>query len=140
MFIVFFIWRFFNPYSGFISSFIFRHFRQRSYQNQLSFSGKDSTADFFVFRQNENRKMKWTQHKSEDTGKIIHLRHKYSKSLCWAENLNKLFNVLGGKIKFSFQDSDLEYLCKNTPVSFDLKPPLVWLIKRPNAQLRCHPK
>ena len=35
--------------------------------------------------------------------------------------------VLGGKFKFSAQDSDLEYLfwqCKNSPVSSDLKPPL----------------
>ena len=32
------------------------------------------------------------------------------KSLSWAENLNKLFTVLGGKFKFSAQDSDLEYL------------------------------
>ena len=40
--------------------------------------------------------------------------------------MNKLFNVLGGKFKFSAQDSDLEHLCwrcKNSPVS-DLKPPL----------------
>ena len=42
--------------------------------------------------------------------------------------LNKLFPVLGGKFKFSAQDSDLEYLFwqrKNSPVSPDLKPPLV---------------
>jgi hypothetical protein len=42
--------------------------------------------------------------------------------------LNKLFTDLGGKFKFSAQDSDLEYLfwqCKNHPVSSDLKPPLV---------------
>ena len=54
------------------------------------------------------------------TGKILRLRHKYSKSLSWAENLNKLFTVLGEKFKFSAQDSDLEYLCwrcKNSPVS-----------------------
>jgi hypothetical protein len=41
--------------------------------------------------------------------------------------LNKLFTVLGGKFKFSAQDSDLEYLFwkrKNPPVSSDLKPPL----------------
>jgi hypothetical protein len=39
-----------------------------------------------------------------------------------------LFTVLGGKFKFSAQDSDLEYLfwrCKNPPVSSDLEPPLV---------------
>ena len=65
--------------------------------------------------------------KSEDTGKILRLKHKYSKSLSWAENLNKLFTVLGRKLKFSAQDSDFEYLCwrcKNYPVSSDLKPPL----------------
>jgi hypothetical protein len=43
------------------------------------------------------------------------------------ENFYKLFTVLGGKFKFSAQDSGLEYLCwrcKNSPVSSDLKPPL----------------
>ena len=61
--------------------------------------------------------------KSEDTGKFLGLQHKYSKSLSWAENLNKLFTVVGGKFKFSAQDSDLEYLFwqrKNSPVSSDL--------------------
>ena len=55
------------------------------------------------------------------------LQNKYYKSLSWAENLNKLFIVLGRKFKFSAQDSDVEYLCwqrKNSPVSSDLKPPL----------------
>jgi hypothetical protein len=44
-----------------------------------------------------------------------------------------LFTVLGGKFKFSAQDSDLEYLCwqcKNSPVSSDLKPPLGHRAKR----------
>ena len=43
-------------------------------------------------------------------------------------NLNKLFTVLGGKFKFSAQDSDFEYLIwrsKNPPVSSDLKSPLL---------------
>ena len=65
--------------------------------------------------------------KSEDTGEFLFLQNKYSKSLSWAENLNKLFTVLGGKFKFSAHDSDLEYLCwrcKNSPVSSDLKPHL----------------
>ena len=65
---------------------------------------------------------------SEDTGEFLHLQHEYSKSLSWAENLNKLFTVLGSKFKFSGQDSDLEYLCwrcKNSPVSSGLKPPLI---------------
>ena len=48
--------------------------------------------------------------KSEDTGEFLFLQNKYSKSLSWAENLNKLFTVLGGKFKFSAQDSGLEYL------------------------------
>ena len=39
--------------------------------------------------------------KSEDTGEFLHLQDKYSKSLSWAENLNKLFTDLGGKFKFS---------------------------------------
>ena len=30
-----------------LSFFVFRQFWGRSYQNQLSFSGRDSTADFF---------------------------------------------------------------------------------------------
>ena len=69
--------------------------------------------------------------KSEDTEEFFRCQNKYSKSLSWAENLNKLFTVLGGKFKFSAQDSDLEYLFwqrKNSPVSSDLKPPLekVW--------------
>ena len=34
---------------------------------------------------------------------------KYAKSLSWAENLNKLYTVKGGKFKFSAQDSDLAY-------------------------------
>ena len=57
---------------------------------------------------------------SEDTGSFLHCPNKYSKSLSWAENLNKFFIDLGGKFKFSAQDSDLEYLfwqCKNPSVS-----------------------
>ena len=34
---------------------------------------------------------------------------KYSKSLSWVENFNMLFNGMGGKFKFSAQDSNLEY-------------------------------
>ena len=33
-----------------LSIFVFCQFWQQSYQNQLSFSVKDSTADFFVIR------------------------------------------------------------------------------------------
>ena len=43
--------------------------------------------------------------KSEDPGEFLQLQHKYSK-LLW---IPKLFTVLGGKFKFSAQDSDLEY-------------------------------
>ena len=65
--------------------------------------------------------------KSEDTGEFLHCQDKYFKQLSCVENLNNLFTVLGGKFKFSAQDSDMEYLCwqcKNSPVSSDLKPPL----------------
>ena len=65
--------------------------------------------------------------KSEDTGELLLLKNKYSKLLSWAENFNKMVAVLGGKFKFSAQDSDLEYLfwrSKNPPVSSDLKPTL----------------
>ena len=48
--------------------------------------------------------------KSEDTGEFLLLQNKYFKLLSWAENLNKLFTVLGGKFKFSAQDSVSEYL------------------------------
>ena len=64
---------------------------------------------------------------SEDPGGFLHCQKKYSKSLSWAKNLNKLFTVLGGEIQITAQDSDLEYFCwrcKNSPVSSDLKPPL----------------
>ena len=77
--------------------------------------------------------------KSEDTGELLHCQNEYSKSLSWAKNLNfppqnskQLIQILGGKFKFSAQDSDLEYLfwqCKNSPVSSDLKPPLVGIVK-----------
>ena len=65
---------------------------------------------------------------SEDTGVFLQCQNEYSKSLSWAENLNKLFTVLGGKFKFSAQDSDLEYLCwrcKHSLVYSYWKPPLV---------------
>ena len=41
--------------------------------------------------------------------KIFLSQKKKSKSLSWAENLNKLFTDMGGKFKFSAQDRDLEY-------------------------------
>ena len=39
--------------------------------------------------------------KSEDTGEFLLFQNKYSKSLSWVENFNKLFTLLGGKFKFS---------------------------------------
>ena len=66
--------------------------------------------------------------KSEDTGKNFHCQYKYSKSLPWAENLNFPPKTVNNLFKFFAQDSDLEYLCrqwKNSPVSSDLKPPLI---------------
>ena len=47
---------------------------------------------------------------SEDTGVFLRCQNKYSKSLSWAENLNKLFTNLGRKFEFSAHDNDLEYL------------------------------
>ena len=44
------------PGSFHLSFFVFRHFWRRIYQNQLSFSGKDSTADFSFFVIYEKRK------------------------------------------------------------------------------------
>ena len=41
--------------------------------------------------------------------KSPNLKKKYSKSLSWAWNLNKLFTVMGGNFKFQVQNSDLEY-------------------------------
>ena len=68
--------------------------------------------------------------KSNDTRYFLCCQIKYSWSLSWAENLIKLFTFLGGKFKFSAQDSNLEYLIwqhKNSRVSSDLKPPLAKL-------------
>ena len=48
--------------------------------------------------------------KSEDTGELLHLQHKYSKSLSWAENLNFPPKTINNLFKFSAQDSDLEYI------------------------------
>ena len=47
---------------------------------------------------------------SEHTERFLYCQNKYPKSLSSAENLNKLFTDLGGKFKFSAQDSDLGYL------------------------------
>ena len=46
--------------------------------------------------------------KSEDTGELLHLQSKYSKSLAWAENLNFPPKTVNNLFKFSAQDSDLE--------------------------------
>ena len=66
--------------------------------------------------------------KSEEAGGFLHCQDKYSKLLSLAENLNfppKTVNIL---LKFSAQDSNLEYLFwsgKNSSVSSDLKPPFI---------------
>ena len=52
--------------------------------------------------------------KSEDAGEFLHLQHKYSKSLSWAENLNFPPKTVNNLFKFSTQDSDFEYLCWGT--------------------------
>ena len=51
------------PGSLHLSFFVFRQSCQWSYQNQLSFSGKDSTADFFKMTKNENQNMGWKAQK-----------------------------------------------------------------------------
>ena len=66
--------------------------------------------------------------KSEETGEFLNLQNKYSISLSWAENLNLPPKTVNNLFKCSAQDSDLEYLfwrSKNSPVSSDLKPPLI---------------
>ena len=66
--------------------------------------------------------------KSEETGILFCCQNKYSKSLSWEKNLNFPPKTVNNLFKFSAQDSDLEYLfwrSKNSPVSSDLKPPLV---------------
>ena len=44
-------------------------------------------------------------------GEFLHLQHKYSKSLSWAENLNFPPKTVYKLFKFSAQDSYLKYLC-----------------------------
>ena len=51
---------------------------------------------------------------SESAMRFSNLRNKYSKSLSWALNLNKLFTGMGRKFKFQVQDSDLEYEIRDT--------------------------
>ena len=68
--------------------------------------------------------------KSEDTGKILRLQHKYSKSLSWAENLNFPHKTVNNFFKFSAKDNDLEHLSTYVGVVkilqfSDLKSPLV---------------
>ena len=52
--------------------------------------------------------------KSEDTGESLHLQHKYSKPLSWAENLNFLPKTVKNLFKFSAQDCDLDYFLLET--------------------------
>ena len=41
--------------------------------------------------------------KSEDTGEVLHLQHKYSIPLSWTENLNFLPKKVNNLFKFSAQ-------------------------------------
>ena len=53
----------------------------------------------------------------DDTGESLHLQHQYSKSLSRAENFSFPSKSVNDLLKFSAQDSDLEYLfwqCKKT--------------------------
>ena len=69
--------------------------------------------------------------KSEDTGEFFRCKHKYSKSLSWAWNLNKLFTVFGRKFEFQGQDKGqliskcffwcLRFLPKNEQKQVDLR-------------------
>ena len=75
---------------------------------------------------------------SVDNRIFLLLQNKYSKLPSWAENLNKLFTVMGWKFKFSAQDRDLEYVfgeVKIFPYLLTLShlyvlPSKKWLIKR----------
>ena len=52
---------------------------------------------------------------------------KYSKKLFWAWNLNNLFTVMGRKIEFQVQNSDMEYLfwlCEKHSALSEKKAPL----------------
>ena len=62
-----------------------------------------------------------------ESGDFLHLQHRCSKSLSWAENLNFPPKTVHKLFKFSALDSDLKCLCwrhKIFPLSSDLKPPL----------------
>ena len=62
-------------YVCFISYFVSCQFWQRSYQNQLSFSGKDSTTDFFVFGHfdKNTKNEKWNE--PDFKGEILLQKH-----------------------------------------------------------------
>ena len=67
---------------------------------------------------------------SESAMHFSNLQNKYSRSLYWAWNLNKLFTIFGGKFKFQGPDSDLEcFFGDLTNTSHFLeKPPLVSIV------------
>ena len=59
---------------------------------------------------------------------FLHLQNRYSKSLSWAKNSNFPPKSVNTVLKFSPQDSDLEFWrSKKSPVSSDSKPPLAGL-------------
>ena len=82
------------PGSFHLSFFVFRHLWRRSYQNQLSFSGKESTADFFVFRNLRKTKMGWnaqkfTQiNKQYQSWKLVRNSWKFEILFSWKHLLN----------------------------------------------------
>ena len=64
---------------------------------------------------------------SEDTGRFLLLQNKYYKLLSWAESLNNLFTVMGGKLKCSAQGWTLApFVCNGTKekIPSEIKPPL----------------
>ena len=70
-----------------LSLFVFCQFWRRSYKNQLSLSGKDSTADFFIFRH-------FDQNTKNENCNELDIFHSHSTHLLAATTLR---NVLGTK-------------------------------------------
>ena len=86
------------PGSLHLSFFVFRQFWRRSYQNQLSFSGKDSTADFFVFRHfDQNTKNeKWEEK----------LTPFLFNSCANSERIKQMEPILRAKVKIFFKSEN----------------------------------
>ena len=75
-----------------LSFFVFRQLWRRSYENQLSLSGKDSAADFFVFGHfDQNTKNeKWNE---PDISK----KFKLSKNICILQKMWFQIDILQQK-------------------------------------------